>query len=253
MFILSGKRKQNLKKTLSVISQNIDINRTALCVYKNYSKYYFELFLKKEKLSENIIINNEFKNNIIKIKQIIDNQPLIIFSMHIGNWDLGGSYLSNTIPGKVNVVVEKLSSGLYKWFTETRKRWQMNVIEAGDIKSMIKVLKKKECLVLLADRDLNRNGYQLEFFGKKAYIPAGPANLALMTGAYMLLGAMLRDKNSPEKFIPFLDNEFLNTEKASRTDKNCIELTKKMIKKMEWLVSQYPEQWCMLQQIFIET
>jgi len=251
-YFLSGKRKQTLKKNLSAVSNNIDINKTALSVYKNYSRYYFDLFTKKEKLMKNVTETDEFKKNIAKVIEIIGKHPLIIFSMHIGNWDFGGCYLSNLKPDKINVVVEKLSPPFYKWFTERRSKWQMKVIEAGDIKSMIKVLKNNECLVILSDRDLNKNGYQLEFLGKKAYIPAGPANLALMTGSYMILGAMLRDKNNYEKFVPFMDNDFLNTENLPRTEENCIDLSKKMVKKMEWLVTQYPEQWCMLQQIFVE-
>ncbi len=251
-YFLSGKRKQTLKKNLSVIPGNIDINKTSLSVYKNYGHYYFDLFSRKEKLMKCVIETEEFKKNIARVIEIIGKHPLIIFSMHIGNWDFGGCYLSNLKPDKINVVVEKLSPPFYRWFTERRHRWQMKVIEAGDIKSMIKVLKNKECLVLLSDRDLNKNGYQLDFLGKKAYIPSGPANLALMTGAHMILGAMLRDKNNPKKFVPFMDIDLLNTENLTRTEENCINLTKKMVKKMEWFVSQYPEQWCMLQQFFVE-
>jgi KDO2-lipid IV(A) lauroyltransferase len=128
----------------------------------------------------------------------------------------------------------------------------MKIIEAGDVKSMITVLKNNECLVILADRDLKKTGYQIEFFGKKAHIPSGPAKLALLTHSYLILGAMLRDKNNKEKFIPFIDDEFLNTENLPKTEENCINLTKKMLKRMEKLVAQYPEQWCMLQQFFVE-
>ncbi|MCX7698568.1 MAG: lysophospholipid acyltransferase family protein [Candidatus Goldbacteria bacterium] len=252
LFLFSKTRKKILKKNLSVITQNININKSALDVYKNYSRYYFDLFTKKEKLLKNICSDDKFENNMAKVINIIGKHPLIIFSMHIGNWDFGGCYLSHRIPGKINVVVEKLSYGLYKWFRETREQWQMKVIDADDIKSMIKVLRNNECLVLLADRDLNKKGFVLEFFGKKAYIPAGPANLALMTGSYLIMGAMLRDNKNPEKFIPFMDNEFLNTEKLEKTEQNTINLTKKMINKMEWLVSQYYQQWCMLQQFFVD-
>jgi len=223
-----------------------------LQVYKNYSYYYFDLFVKKEILLKNVFETEEFKKNIEKIKETVGKHPLIICSMHIGNWDFGGCYISHLIPDKINVVVEKLSSDLYKWFTEARNKWKMKVIEANDIKSMLKVLKNKECLILLSDRDLNKNGYKIDFGGKKAYIPSGPVNLALMTNSYITFGAMLRDKKNKERYIPFIDNEFLNIENLQRTEENCINLTKKMVKKMEYLVNQYTEQWCMLQQFFVE-
>jgi KDO2-lipid IV(A) lauroyltransferase len=252
LFLFSKKRKQTLKKNLNVIASNVNANLSPLNVYKNYSRYYYDLFTKKEILLKNVYTDDEFEKNISRVIDIVGKHPLIICSMHIGNWDFGGCYLSSRLPGKVHVVVEKLSPGLYKWFKETRQQWQMKIIDATDVKSMIKVLKNNECLVILSDRDLYKNGYQLEFFGKKAYIPAGPANLALMTGAYIAFGAMLRDIDNPYKFFPFLDSEFLNTEKTERTEENCINLTKKIITKMEKLVSRYPQQWCMLQQFFVE-
>lgn len=252
LFLFSKKRKQTLKKNLSVILNNMNVNLYALNVYKNYGRYYFDLFTKKEILLKNLYITDEFKKNISRVINTVGKHPLIIVSMHIGNWDFGGCYLSSLIPGKVYVVVEKLSPGLYRWFKEARQQWQMKTIDATDVRTMIKVLKNNECLVILSDRDLYKNGYQLEFFGKKAYIPAGPANLALISGAYVVLGAMLRNKDNPYKFFPFLDNEFLNTEKNERTEENCINLTKKIITKMEQLVAQYPQQWCMLQQFFVE-
>ncbi|MBP7791898.1 MAG: lysophospholipid acyltransferase family protein [Candidatus Goldbacteria bacterium] len=252
LFYFSNKKRQTLKKNLSVISDVADVNKSAFCVYKNYSRYYFDLFTKKEKLLKNIVSCDEFENRISKVKETAKQHPLIIFSMHLGNWDLGGCYLSYLIPDKINVVVEKLSSDLYKWFKETRAQWQMKIIEAGNVKSMIKVLKNNECLVILSDRDLKKNGYQIEFFGRKAYIPSGPAKLALLTHSYLILGAMLRDKNNPEKFIPFIDDEFLNMEDLPKTEENCINLTREMLKRMEKLVAQYPEQWCMLQQIFVD-
>jgi len=39
---------------------------------------------------------------------------------------------------------------------------------------------------LLCDRDLERNGVEVEFFGERTTLPAGPATLALRTGAPIL-------------------------------------------------------------------
>ena len=39
---------------------------------------------------------------------------------------------------------------------------------------------------LMADRDLTRNGVQVDFFGEPTRMPAGPARLAIETGAALL-------------------------------------------------------------------
>jgi KDO2-lipid IV(A) lauroyltransferase len=41
-------------------------------------------------------------------------------------------------------------------------------------------------ICLLADRDLTENGVPVEFFGEEARMPAGPAALAVATGAALL-------------------------------------------------------------------
>jgi lauroyl/myristoyl acyltransferase len=47
-------------------------------------------------------------------------------------------------------------------------------------------LRAGECVCLVADRDISRSGVDVEFFGATARMPAGPALLALTTGATLL-------------------------------------------------------------------
>ncbi len=42
---------------------------------------------------------------------------------------------------------------------------------------------------LLCDRDLQGNGVEVEFFGERVTMPAGPATLALRTGATLVAAA----------------------------------------------------------------
>jgi KDO2-lipid IV(A) lauroyltransferase len=177
---------------------------------------------------------------------------LIIVSMHIGNWDFAGSFVSSMYPGRTKIVVEKLSPAAYKWFSETRTNWGMEIINASDIKSMMRALKNGGVLVLAADRDLEKTGYQIEFFGKKAYFPSGPAKLALAYNVPLMVGVMPRDRKDPMRFIPVFDPVALNLEKLEKTEENAEKLTRDLIKHMEDLLREYPEQWCMLQQVWTE-
>ena len=42
---------------------------------------------------------------------------------------------------------------------------------------------------LLCDRDIQGNGIEVEFFGERVRLPAGPATLALRTGATLVAAA----------------------------------------------------------------
>src|SRR5690606_39405466 len=47
-------------------------------------------------------------------------------------------------------------------------------------------LRANRVVCLMADRDLTRSGVQVDFFGEPTRMPAGPARLALETGAVLL-------------------------------------------------------------------
>ncbi len=250
--IPSGRRKQ-LIKNLSIIPSVKNPLITSLEVYKNYARYYFDLYYDKDKILPSVMETQAFTASYEKSKQLLESRKgLIIISMHMGNWDFAGSFLSRMFPGRTNVVVEKLSPAAYRWFTETRTRWGMKVIESRDVKSMMRALKNGEVLVLVADRDLEKTGYKLTFFGKKAYIPSGPAKLALAHKVPIMLGVMVRDKKNPMIFIPVLHSDAINEQPMEKNEENSEKLSEQLVSLMERTLFEYPEQWCMLQKVWVE-
>ena len=58
---------------------------------------------------------------------------------------------------------------------------------AGTI--LLQTLRDGGVVGLLCDRDIQGNGVEVEFFGERVRIPAGPATLALRTGATLVAAA----------------------------------------------------------------
>ena len=56
--------------------------------------------------------------------------------------------------------------------------------EAG--RAVVAAVKQRHVIPLLCDRDINRTGVEVTFFGEKTTLPSGPAVLALRTGAPLL-------------------------------------------------------------------
>ena len=241
--------RYNLKRAAGAAFEEKMVERAFVI----YAKYYFDLFRKRAELLSHVEKKRDlyFKSiTVPALNNFLDKKKgCIIISMHCGNWDVAGAYAASLLPGKVNVVVEKLSPVMYRWFSETRSRFGMKVIDASDIKSMLRVLKSGEVLILLGDRDLDRLGYKMDFFGEKAFIPSGPAKLALMSGAPVFTGVCSR--NEKDEYCIMLVPEVLNLENAPRNDANLESLTKKIVASMETMAAADPSQWCMLQQVFV--
>ena len=107
---------------------------------------------------------------------------------HSGNWDMAGVWLAQNY-GTFTTVAERLKpESLYDRFIEFRESLGFEVLPAsGGERPPMEVLAERlnanRFVCLMADRDLSRSGVPVTFFGEPTRLPAGPAKLALQTGA----------------------------------------------------------------------
>jgi KDO2-lipid IV(A) lauroyltransferase len=104
---------------------------------------------------------------------------------HLGGWEWAGRWLADS-GYTTTVIVERIDPPeLFDWFVAWRRELGMNVVplgpEAG--RAALQALRANEVVCLLSDRDIKRSGVEVEFFGERTTLPAGPATLALRTGA----------------------------------------------------------------------
>jgi KDO2-lipid IV(A) lauroyltransferase len=107
---------------------------------------------------------------------------------HSGNWDMAGVWLAQTY-GTFATVAERLKpESLYRRFLEYRESLGFEVFplsggERPPFELLCERLRDNRFVCLMAERDLTRNGVEVDFFGDATRMPAGPAKLAISTGA----------------------------------------------------------------------
>lgn len=107
---------------------------------------------------------------------------------HSGNWDMAGVWLAQNY-GTFTTVAERLKpESLYDRFIAYRESLGFEVLPlTGGPRPPMEVLAERlnanRFVCLMADRDLTRSGVQVNFFGEPTRLPAGPARLAIETGA----------------------------------------------------------------------
>ncbi|MBU8810254.1 phosphatidylinositol mannoside acyltransferase [Mycolicibacterium goodii] len=107
---------------------------------------------------------------------------------HSGNWDMAGVWLVQNY-GPFTTVAERLKpESLYRRFVEYRESLGFEVLPlTGGQRPPYEVLAERltdnRPICLMAERDLTRSGVQVDFFGEPTRMPAGPAKLAIETGA----------------------------------------------------------------------
>ncbi|HUO39116.1 MAG TPA: phosphatidylinositol mannoside acyltransferase [Mycobacterium sp.] len=110
---------------------------------------------------------------------------------HSGNWDMAGLWLANT-HGTFTTVAERLKpESLYRRFIAYRESLGFEVLpltsaapgQRSPFSVLAERLRANRAVCLMAERDLTRSGVQVDFFGEPTRMPAGPAALAIETGA----------------------------------------------------------------------
>ncbi|WP_040796957.1 phosphatidylinositol mannoside acyltransferase [Nocardia higoensis] len=110
---------------------------------------------------------------------------------HSGNWDLAGVWVVQRI-GTPTVVAERLQpESLFRRFVRFREGLGFEIIPLtggtrAPFEHLTARLRQGRVVGLLGERDLSGAGVPVSFFGEPAYMPAGPARLAIDTGAPLL-------------------------------------------------------------------
>jgi phosphatidylinositol dimannoside acyltransferase len=110
---------------------------------------------------------------------------------HSGNWDVAGVWVAQSY-GTLTTVAERLKpESLYWRFVGYRESLGFEVLphsggQRPPFEMLAERLRDNKVVCLMAERDLTRTGVQVDFFGEPTRMPAGPAKLAIETGAALL-------------------------------------------------------------------
>lgn len=174
---------------------------------------------------------------------------VIIALPHLGGWEWAGRWLADQ-GHRITAVVERLEPPeVFEWFAELRSDLGMNVVPLGPdaAKELVAALGRNEVVCLLSDRDLQRSGVEVDFFGETTTLPAGPAVLSLRTGAPIVPTAVYFADRRSDRHVgvvrPPLDTE--RTAAGFRAD--VARVTQSLARELEVLIARAPQQWHLFQ------
>jgi KDO2-lipid IV(A) lauroyltransferase len=212
-----------------------------------YAKYYIESFRLPTMSARavNASFVEEGYHQIVEARR--QGTGVILALPHLGGWEWAGRWLVDQ-GHPVTVVVEKLDPPeLFEWFVELRQKLGMTVVALGpDVAARIATaLSENHVVCLLCDRDIQRNGPQVEFFGEKTTLPPGPALFGLRTEAPVLPTAVY----FTDRFDGHLGavGHPLPTERAGRLRDDVDRITQELAHRLEALIRRAPTQWHMFQ------
>ena len=181
---------------------------------------------------------------------------VLMITGHIGNWDMAGSvFLSYDLP--LNAVSETHEPPKMDALVNgTREKAGIKIIrlETSSLRQIFTALKHNEGVTILFDKPEDPSqGIPVQFFGETAYVPAGPAAIALKTRATVLVGYCVR-RPGRRTFAgivePPIEYEHLLT---GDKDRDIQAITQAIVSNMEDVIRRYPDQWYMFREMWPRT
>ena len=168
---------------------------------------------------------------------------------HVGSWEWGGKWLHD-IGYPMTAVAEILEPAkLSDWFIKQRESMGLSVIPLDTHASaaVVKRLREGGLVGLLCDRDLAGNGVEVDFFGERTTFPAGPATLALRTGATLITTAVFL---APGRGHHGSISAPIDTTRRGTLRDDVTRITQEIARHFEDYIRQAPEQWHMFQPLW---
>lgn len=180
--------RKNLRRVVGPAVSELRMDALVGDALRSYSRYWLETFRLEGMDHQAVAANQHIGGHEHLTASIERGKGTIIALSHSGNWDAAGIWLVAE-HGPFTTVAERLKpASLFDRFVAYRESIGMEVIAlTGGQRTPTDVLaerlRENRVVCLLADRDLSRNGIEVDFFGETARMPAGPALLAATTAA----------------------------------------------------------------------
>ncbi len=217
--------------------------------FDSYAKYYVESFRLPTMSTQTVergFTTEGYREHILPALE--QGNGVILALPHLGGWEWAGRWMTDQ-GHRLTVVVEPLEPPeLFQWFTDLRKDLGMNVVPLGPkaASTVLQALRDNHVVCLLCDRDLDHTGVDVEFFGERTTLPAGPAMLSLRTGAPLLpTGVYFTPRYNGHHAIVRPPVPIQRLGGGLREDVSRV--TQLLAHELEFLIRRAPEQWHLFQ------
>ncbi|MDW3212813.1 MAG: phosphatidylinositol mannoside acyltransferase [Ilumatobacteraceae bacterium] len=226
----------------------VRLRRSVQEAFDSYTRYWLESF-RLPHLNGRAVERGMRVQGYEHVVEALDAGNGVILALpHLGGWEWAGRWLVERGHG-ITVVVEQIEPPeLFDWFVDLRQKLGMNVVALGPSagREVLAALKRNEVVCLLSDRDIQRTGVEVEFFGEVTTLPAGPATLSLRTGAPLLPTAVyFTDRTDGHLGVVRPPVDISRSDDGLRAD--VARVTQALADELEHLIRRAPHQWHLFQ------
>jgi phosphatidylinositol dimannoside acyltransferase len=245
--------RANLRRVVGPDLPEAELERLVRDGLRSYARYWLEAFRLPGLSRQQILAGFHLDGQEKLAADVAAGRGAVVALPHAGNWDAAGAWVAaNGWP--ITTVAERLKpEGVYEKFLAFRRSLGMEIIPIhGGDRPVFDILEERvktgSVVPLLADRDLTARGIEVEFFGGRTKMPAGPAALALRTGAPLYVASLWFE---PDKPAGVLEGPLTLPSEGS-LDVRLRRTTQLIADHFAAGIARHPEDWHMLQRMWLD-
>lgn len=180
---------------------------------------------------------------------IAAGKGVIMALPHVGSWEYGGAFLARRHLPMTSVAERIEPPELFEFFVDQRARMGLTIVplDGSSGRAIVSTLRRGGLVGLLSDRDLNGTGIDVEFFGEKTTMPAGPATLALRTGATLVTGVVYSGPGGDHRGLV---DPPIDTSRQGSLRSDVTRITQEIAHRFEGWIRRAPDQWHVFQPLW---
>lgn len=198
-YLARGRRRLVLRHAQRVLGEDDSALRsTVRRMFASYGRYWAEVFWVRARRKQQFLDHGDLVGQEHIDAAVAAGRGIVLALPHLGNWEAAGAK-AEQIGIPVLAVAERLPNRrIVDWFVKVRNQMGIEVVLTGKgsrvTRELVARLEVGGTVALVADRDLTGRGVEVEYFGERTTIPAGPVALAERTGAALIpVGAYFKE------------------------------------------------------------
>lgn len=234
---------QNMATVLGLPPHHKRVRQLALKSMRNYCKYLIEFLELAATSSPRGAIAGMNIEGLDRVQDAINlGKGVIIATAHFGTIEVGAIRLVRMT--RFHAVSDTFKPPyLDRLIRQKRLALGINPIPVSNIRAMLRALHQGDALGLLFDRPVDgTKGVPVRFFGRETAVPAGPAVLALKTGAALLPAYQFRQ---PDRSFEGIILPPITCTPSGDRDSDIQGIMQKLMDTYQVVIRQRPDQWYM--------
>jgi len=250
-YCLAGRPRRAIQGNLSVVlsrpPSSLHVRRTALSAFRTNARNWMDSIrlesTPKEEIERRVTVQGWDRLMAAQAQK----RGVILIGAHLGNIDVVGQIVAaRGLP--ITVPVEPIPPrALFMRVQRLRQSLGIRTVStAGLGRELLRSLNDGQVVGILADRNISSGGVSVEVFGRQARVSRGPAWLVSHSDAPVFIGAGIRWPDGSFKG----EVSILGVRRTGDRKADTLANAQLIMRAVEGLIRQHPEQWCMFASVW---